>query len=98
MVSKHSSKRDVRELRELRGLEANEEEFDLSGKKGKRRGVKEGRGGEGRRRRRVKEGRGGGRREMEEGGKSKGNILTSDRHTDWNQMWCKLANEIQSVY
>ena len=50
MVSKHSSKRDVRELRELRGLEANEEEFDLSGK-GKRRGVKEGG---------VKEGRGGG--------------------------------------
>ena len=69
MVSKHSSKREVRELRELRGLEANEEEFDLSGMKGKRR------------RRR------GGRREMEEEGKSKGNIQTSDRHTDWNQMW-----------
>ena len=46
----------------------------------------------------MKEGRGGERREMEEGGKSRGDILTSDRHTDWNQMWCKLANEIQSVY
>ena len=45
MVSKHSSRRDVRELRELRGLEVIEEEVDLSGRKGeRRRRVKEGRG------------------------------------------------------
>ena len=70
MVSKHSSRRDVRELRELRGLEVIEEEVDLSGRKGGRRRVKEGRR------------RGGGRRKMGEGGKSRGDMLTSDRHTD----------------
>ena len=35
MVSKHSSRRDVRELRELRGLEFIEEEVDLGGREGR---------------------------------------------------------------
>ena len=55
MVSKHSSRRDVRELRELRGLEVIEEEVDLSGRKG---GEEEGEGGEEERRREKENGRG----------------------------------------
>ena len=55
MVSKHSSRRDVRELRELRGLEVIEEEVDLSGRKG---GEEEGEGGEEERKREKENGRG----------------------------------------